>query len=216
MGTDRVERYKERRYKRLYDRVNGKNRENVLTGGRFYGRINYDDSLPYGLCKGAGIELPDGATPHEAWEAYEKGTGISREEAYKNRDKGSGASKPKVPSKQRHTDAIRKLESPDYSEGTYDLDNLEPVTYPDGFQVTFCQIGDDYSDEEYEEKVEEFKKASSDGKSSAGKYEGTPEVSFHVESREEAVRLAKKYNQISVYDWKTDNLIFTGGTGRRK
>lgn len=37
-------------------------------------------SLPYGLCKGAGINT-EGMTPREAWEAYENKTGISKKEA---------------------------------------------------------------------------------------------------------------------------------------
>lgn len=39
-------------------------------------------SLPYGLCKGEGIDT-EGMTPREAWEAYENKTGISKKEAEK-------------------------------------------------------------------------------------------------------------------------------------
>ncbi len=37
--------------------------------------------LPFGLCKKFGIDLPEGAKPHDAWEAL-KGKGITPDEAY--------------------------------------------------------------------------------------------------------------------------------------
>ena len=116
---------------------------------------------------------------------------------------------------QQHEDAIRRLEGDEYGAGTYDLATLQVVEYPDGYQVTFCQIGDNYSAQEYADRVNEFLALSSDGISSAGKFEGTPEVSFHVQDLETAIRLAEKYNQISIYDWKNEWCIETGGTGRR-
>ena len=103
---------------------------------------------------------------------------------------------------------------PDYH--TYDLDTLQVREYANGYQVTFCQIGDNYSDAEYANKVNEFLAISSDGKVSAGKFEGTPEVSFHCPNRATAIRMARKYNQISVWDWKNQVEIETGGTGRRR
>jgi hypothetical protein len=56
---------------------------------------------------------------------------------------------------------------------------------------------------------------SSDGKVLAGKFQGTPEISFHVNSKATATRLGRKYNQISVWDWGKGEEIPTGGTGRR-
>lgn len=108
---------------------------------------------------------------------------------------------------------LRKPEYPDYS--TYDIKTKKIITKPSGYQVTFWQIGDRYSDAEYAEKTNEFLRVSSDGRTYAGKFEGTPEVSFHVRSKKVATTLAKKYNQISVWDWKKQVEIKTGGTGRR-
>lgn len=52
-------------------------------------------SLPYGLCKGVGIDTT-GMSPREAWEAYENKTGISKEEAEeKHWDKTDGKKEPK-------------------------------------------------------------------------------------------------------------------------
>lgn len=114
-----------------------------------------------------------------------------------------------------HASRVAELNSFKYSDGTYDLGTMTPIEYSSGYQVTFSQIGDNYSAEDYAGKVNEFLKYSSDGKTLAGKFEGTPEVSFHVNSRSQAVKLAKKYNQISIWDWGKCDEIKTGGTGRR-
>lgn len=115
-----------------------------------------------------------------------------------------------------HQKAIAKLNGSDYEDGTYNLDTLTQVSYSDGYQVTFCQIGDDYSNSEYADRVNEFLAVSTDGVSSAGKFGGTPEVSFHVADRATAERLGRKYNQISIWDWENCAEISTGGTGERK
>lgn len=114
-----------------------------------------------------------------------------------------------------HASAVSRLSSSSIPDGTYDISTMKAVEYNRGYQVTFCQIGDNYTPEEYAGKVNEFLNHSSDGRTSAGKFGGTPEVSFHVSNRRTAIRLAKKYNQVSVWDWKDCNEIITGGTGRR-
>lgn len=115
----------------------------------------------------------------------------------------------------QHQEAVNRLNGPEYSDGTYDLGTMKPVEYDSGYQVTFSQIGDNYSDAEYADRVNEFLAVSSDGKTLAGKFEGTPEISFHCNDRATAVRLAQKYNQISIWDWGNCDEIKTGGTGRR-
>lgn len=115
----------------------------------------------------------------------------------------------------QHKDAVSKLSGSEYADGTYDISTMAPVEYDSGYQVTFSQIGDDYSDAEYANCVNEFLAVSSDGKTLAGKFEGTPEVSFHCNDKATAVKLAEKYNQISIWDWGTCDEIKTGGTGRR-
>lgn len=114
-----------------------------------------------------------------------------------------------------HSQQVEKLEKGDYADGTYNISSLEMVEYDSGYQVTFCQIGDDYSASKYADLCNEFLEASSDGIVSAGKFEGTPEISFHVSDKETAIALAKKYNQISIWDWAEFEEIKTGGTGRR-
>ena len=115
----------------------------------------------------------------------------------------------------KHQAAIKELSQAKYDDGTYNLDSLEPTSYKDGYQFTFSQIGDNYSDSEYAEKVNEFLAVSSDGKTSAGKFESALEVSFHCKDKDTAIRMAKKYNQISIWDWENQIDIKTGGTGKR-
>ena len=114
-----------------------------------------------------------------------------------------------------HQRATKELSSSKYPDGTYNVKTLKPVSYNSGYQVTFCRIGDNYSPKEYAAKVNEFLDISSDKIASAGKFQGTPEVSFHVKDKSVAIKKAKKYNQIGIWDWKNDATIETGGTGKR-
>ena len=114
----------------------------------------------------------------------------------------------------KYSEQLAQLES--YPDGTYNLDTMEEITYDSGYQVTFCQIGDNYTDSEMAELITEFRTASGDGFVSAGKFEGAPEVSFNVPDKETALDLGRKYNQISVLEWETFDFISTGGTGRRE
>lgn len=114
-----------------------------------------------------------------------------------------------------HQRATKELSSSKYPDGTYNVKTLKPVSYNSGYQVTFCRIGDNYSPKEYAAKVNEFLDVSSDKIASAGKFQGTPEVSFHVKDKSVAIKKAKKYNQISIWDWKKGDGISTGGTGKR-
>lgn len=127
----------------------------------------------------------------------------------------TGPARATVATQRQHQDAVNRLAGPQYEDGTYDLNTMTPVSYDSGYQVTFSQIGDNYSDSEYASKVNEFLSVSSDGKTLAGKFEGTPEISFHCNDRATAERLARKYNQISIWDWGNCDEIKTGGTGRR-
>lgn len=117
---------------------------------------------------------------------------------------------------QQHKEAIKELNSDKYEDGTYDIATKKAKEFSDGYQVTFCQIGDDYSDAEYAEKVNECLKMSSDGRTYAGKFEGTPEISFHCANRKQSEDYARANNQISIWDWKNMDVIPTGGTGERK
>lgn len=115
-----------------------------------------------------------------------------------------------------HKKVIEELSSDKYEDGTYDIATKSVKSFDDGYQVTFCQIGDNYTDEEYAVKVNECLDRSSDRNVYAGKFEGTPEISFHFANRDEAIKYASENNQISIWDWKSCDQILTGGTGERK
>ena len=99
-------------------------------------------------------------------------------------------------------DSIKEIKSDKYSDGTYDLETRKPVEFSSGYQATFQQLGDKYSDEEFGSLVNTYKQKG-DGKAYAGKFGGEPEVSFHFSNKKEAIEICKKYNQVSYWDWKT-------------
>ena len=107
---------------------------------------------------------------------------------------------------------VDKDKYPDYN--TYDIATLKTVSYDRGYQVTFWCKGDNYSPSEYAGLVNEFLRHVPGHVTNVGKYEGA-EISFRVMDKRTALRLARKYNQISVWDWEKEEEISTGGTGRR-
>ena len=103
------------------------------------------------------------------------------------------------------------------NNNTYKLPELTfDNNYSEGYQVTFWQIGDNYTPEEYARICNVFLKYAVDHITHAGKFEDTPEISFRFLDKSMAMRLARRFNQISIWDWKEGDNIYTGGTGRRK
>ena len=140
---------------------------------------------------------------------------IAQNEAEAKSMNGPGYTPADRATQSEHKAAIAELNKGKYEDGTYDIATKTTKEFSDGYQVTFCQIGDNYSDEDYAKKVNECLEKSSDGKTYAGKFEGTPEISFHWKSREQAIAYARANNQISIWDWSTMDCIPTGGTGER-
>ena len=116
----------------------------------------------------------------------------------------------------KHKDVIEKLRSDKYGDGTYNVNTLEPVVFDKGYQFTFCQIGDDYSQIEYNALVNGILSKLSDKTVYAGKFEASPEISFHTMDKNFAMEIGRRYNQISIWDWENCDEIKTGGTGERK
>ena len=114
-----------------------------------------------------------------------------------------------------HQINLDKLASSAYADGTYNLLTAESVEFNDGYQVSFCQIGDNYTADDYDFIVAMFAEISVDGIAYAGKFECYPEISFHIKDKGIAIKYAKMFNQISIWDWKNADCIATGGTGRR-
>jgi len=118
--------------------------------------------------------------------------------------------------KAKHTELIKNLASDKYTDGTYNLATMAKVEMDSGYQVTFCQLGDNYTEDDYEFLCAMFIEMSDDGIAYAGKFCGYPEVSFHFARKADAIKYAKMFNQISIWDWSVGEAIETGGTGRRE
>lgn len=114
-----------------------------------------------------------------------------------------------------HAEAVEKLASPVFPDGTYNLKTLEAVSFNKGYQVSFCNVGDDYTADDYEFIVAMFTEISVDGVAYLGKFDGCSEISFHIMNKGTAIKYAKMFNQISVFDWSAMDCIPTGGTGRK-
>ena len=96
----------------------------------------------------------------------------------------------------------------DKPDGTYDPETGKPISFKDGYQVAFqTSVSEDLddegyvSDEDYDRIVEELCKRTG-SPAYVGKFD-VNEISFHCETMEEAMDIAKKYNQHSIMDWAT-------------
>lgn len=149
---------------------------------------------------------------------------IARNEREKERLSVYTSNKADEGTQTEHRNAVKEIGSDKYEDGTYDIHTRKSLSFDTGYQVTFCQIGDDYTDAEYAKKVNECLRLSSDGKTYAGKFGGSPEISFHFSSRKLAYEYADANNQVSILDWaelKRDPdsplaFISTNGTGIKK
>lgn len=91
-------------------------------------------------------------------------------------------------------------------EGTYDLETGESVNYESGYQVSFQQTSDNYTEDQFDEKVAELARRTGTN-ADAGIFDDNPEVSFHVENLKQSMEIAVEYNQHSVWDWKRGRII---------
>lgn len=102
------------------------------------------------------------------------------------------------------------------SDGTYDFETGKPKDYPDGYSVSFHQNEPDdkgnwksdygrYSDEDYDKNVSDMVNETG-GELNIGYFAGTPEVSVWVKDFKTAVKMAKKHNQHSIWDWKAGDV----------
>ena len=97
-------------------------------------------------------------------------------------------------------------------EGTFDFETGKPKNYPNGYSVSFHQNEPDangkwksdygrYSDKDYDKNVADLVKETG-GELNIGYFAGTPEVSVWVKDFKTAVKMAKKHNQHSIWNWK--------------
>ena len=113
-----------------------------------------------------------------------------------------------------HESIINKLHNGAYADGTYDIETMESVEFTKGYQVTFWTIGMNYTAEDYEFIHTMFTEFSMDGKTYVGYFDGGAEISYRIENKAEAVKLAKMFNQVCVWNWKDCECIDTNGTGK--
>ena len=94
---------------------------------------------------------------------------------------------------------------------TIDPDTRKEVNFDDGYQVAFQTSisevqGNGYiSDTEYDKLVQELSKQTG-SKPYIGVFE-KPEVSFHCKTFQEAMDIAKRFNQQSIFNWKAANTL---------
>lgn len=102
---------------------------------------------------------------------------------------------------------LKKIDDDSIPDGTYNLETGEKVDFHGkGFNVSFEQSSDNYSNAQYYEKCEECRNLC-DGNIYAGKFGGSPEVSFYTTDRKTAEKIAIKYNQHSYYDNEIEDVV---------
>ena len=108
-------------------------------------------------------------------------------------------------------------------DGTYDLRTGESKNYDSGYAVTFHQNEPDkdgklksifgrYTPEEYDRLTNEIAEKY-DADVNVGVF-GNPEVSFHIDNLQDAAKIAMKYNQQSLWCFKTGKAILFSGYDR--
>lgn len=96
--------------------------------------------------------------------------------------------------------------------GTFDLISGKPVHHSSGYQVSFQEAttestehGSYIPDEEYDRKVEAIKKEL--GSEPALGHWDEDEISFHCNSLEKALAVARRHNQEAIWNWAKDEAI---------
>lgn len=92
-------------------------------------------------------------------------------------------------------------------DGTYNLDTGEKVDFKGkGYNVSFEQSTDNYTDREYYDKIKECKDKC-DGNVYGGVFGGDPEISFYTKNKKVAMMIMEKYNQHSIWDNSENNVM---------
>ena len=181
-----------------------------------------DNRIAYGLAKKYGIDT-EGMSPKEVWEALEK-KGVKElgghgkdENVYKSVEELKKQQERELPKNEYKLKAAegkantesrkQKLTSfKSKDDGTYSLETGRAVSYDDGYQVSFQQSSDNYTDEEFDKKVEELINRTG-SEAHVGVFGGEPEISFHVRDIKAAMQIAVEYNQHSIWNWKRGRII---------
>jgi hypothetical protein len=92
------------------------------------------------------------------------------------------------------------------ADNTFDMATGKAVSYQSGYQATFERSTRSYTEAEYNELVLQLEHIAS-SKAEIGVY-GVPEISFHFDSLSDAMEVAKLYNQETIFDWGSGDIIF--------
>lgn len=174
-----------------------------------------DNRIAYGLAKKYGIDT-DGMSPKEVWEALAK-KGVkelgghkdevyykSAEELKEQQQQPLSNNEYKLKASESRKQKLASFKSKD--DGTYSLESGKPISHDSGYQVSFQQSSDNYTDDEFDKKVEEMIRRTG-SEAHAGVFGGEPEISFHVSDVKDAMKIAVEYNQHSIWDWKHGRII---------
>lgn len=90
-------------------------------------------------------------------------------------------------------------------DGTYSFEDASPVEFSTGYQVSFERP--EHPQEVLLQGYHDLLAASSDGQAHLGFWGNAPEFSFNIATLDEAMALAKKYNQMGIWDWENMEFI---------
>ena len=148
---------------------------------------------------------------------------ISKEEYERRKADAEGKEKSteKVDNSQKtgkvYTNTMSKVRNfKSKEDGTYDFETGKPKSYPNGYSVSFHQNEPDengkwksdygrYSEKDYDKNVSDLVNETG-GELNIGYFAGTPEVSVWVKDFATAVKMAKKHNQNSIWDWEKQDV----------
>lgn len=92
-------------------------------------------------------------------------------------------------------------------DGTYTMEGKK-ISHKTGFQVTFHQIGVEYSAEEYNAIVKKLSTVTR-ATPEVGRFSGfEPHISFCCADRDMAVRICKQYGQLAYWDWSKRESVY--------
>jgi hypothetical protein len=94
----------------------------------------------------------------------------------------------------------------DHEDGTYSIYSGVPVTYADGYQVSFEREGVKIEDSMYDQIIN-LMVVTTASAPHIGIYKGTKEISFHVKDLNKAIALGIIFSQESIWDWKNNRAL---------
>ena len=167
-----------------------------------------DDEVQWITVKGNHIPIKNGQSKEDAVKSFFESKGKSSGEKSESKKVDNSKNSGKV-----YTNTMSKIRNfKAKEEGTFDFETGKPKSYPNGYSVSFHQNEPDengkwksdygrYSEKDYDKNVADLVNETG-GELNIGYFAGTPEVSVWVKDFKTAVKMAKKHNQHSIWNWK--------------